>query len=171
MADIPNGPVPGMSGFDMMPPTPRPIASPFGVFPGLRAPTPPQQPGLNVNPGTPTPAGWLPDGIVSSLVAALTPSKQDVATTLGAPVDFARLGGTQGGLAAAWRRNPALAGAGPMGMDMDPNPSPATRFGRLRDPMIPRAVSAKPGNRIAPDVYDSNGQAALLVTPEMQGWP
>jgi hypothetical protein len=57
------------------------------VFPGLRAPTPPPQPGFNFNPGTPSPAGWLPEWL-----AQIMPSGQDlkqgVAETLGAPVDI-----------------------------------------------------------------------------------
>jgi hypothetical protein len=88
MADLtynPNdGPAPGM-GYDITP-RPRPIASPFGALPGLRAPTPPQQPGLNASPGTP--AGWLPEWL-AQLVPSGQVLKQDVAETLGAPVDMA----------------------------------------------------------------------------------
>jgi hypothetical protein len=72
-------------GYDMTP-RPRPIASPFGALPGLRAPTPPQQPGLNASPGTP--AGWLPEWL-AQLVPSGQVLKQDVAETLGAPVDMA----------------------------------------------------------------------------------
>jgi hypothetical protein len=85
--------LPGMGGLpSASPPTPRPIASPFGALPGLQAWAPPQQPGFNFNPGTASPAGWLPDD-VAKLLAQITPSGEDlkrgVADTLGAPVDMA----------------------------------------------------------------------------------
>lgn len=55
--------------------------------------TPPADnpPSFNVTPGfkLPTPMGWLPANLFSSLAASLTPPKQSVAETLGAPIDAA----------------------------------------------------------------------------------
>ena len=63
-------------------PRPRPIASPFGIFPDpWQTPNPNQTPGFNVQPDA---ASTNP---MASLLASLTPSRQDVAATLGAPVD------------------------------------------------------------------------------------
>jgi hypothetical protein len=86
--DLPNG-----FGAIKAAPKPRPrlIASPFGIF-AYPAPPDPNQtpgfnvqqtPGFNVQPDAPTP----PPNPTASLLATLTPSKQDVASTLGAPVD------------------------------------------------------------------------------------
>jgi hypothetical protein len=61
---------------------PRPIASPFGIFADpWQTPNPSQTPGFNVQPDA---ASTNP---MASLLASLTPSRQDVAATLGAPVD------------------------------------------------------------------------------------
>ena len=61
---------------------PRPIASPFGMFPDpWPTPNPNPAPGFNVQP--PAPAQTNPMDTLASFV----PSKQDVADTLGAPVD------------------------------------------------------------------------------------
>jgi hypothetical protein len=63
---------------------PRPIASPFGIFPDLwQSPNPTPAPGFNLQP--PAPAQTNPMDTLASFV----PSKQDVAETLGAPVDMA----------------------------------------------------------------------------------
>src|ERR1700733_10801179 len=61
----------------------RPIASPFGIFADPWAtPDPNQTPGFNVQP--PAPAQTNP---MAGLLASFTPSRQNVADTLGAPVD------------------------------------------------------------------------------------
>jgi hypothetical protein len=78
--DLPNG-------FGALPsaptPRPRPIASPFGIFPDpWQTPNPNQTPGFNVQPDA---ASTNP---MASLLASLTPSRQDVAETLGGPVDM-----------------------------------------------------------------------------------
>ena len=75
--DLPNG-------FGALPsapkPRPRPIASPFGMLSNPWAtPDPNQTPGFNVQPDKANP--------MSSLLASLTPSRQAVAGTLGAPAD------------------------------------------------------------------------------------
>jgi hypothetical protein len=62
--DLPNG-------FGAIKSKPRPIAAPFGIFP---------TPGFNVQPDT-------PESNPMSRLASFVPSKQDVANTLGAPVD------------------------------------------------------------------------------------
>src|SRR6266851_1776590 len=117
--------IPGFGGLEPAPSRPQPIASPFGALPGLRAWAPPQQPGFNVtNPGTPSPAGWLPPDIVSSLLAALTPSKQDIAETLGAPVDLLGWAAHRAGLAVP-------------GNEAPPEWTPALQGGR--QPWIPGA--------------------------------
>jgi hypothetical protein len=81
--------LPGMGGLEPAPRRPRPIASPFGALasppPGLINFRPPSTPGFNV--GAPTPAGWLPADALSNLAANLTPSRQGIAETLGAPMD------------------------------------------------------------------------------------
>jgi hypothetical protein len=65
-------------------PRPRPIASPFGIFPDpWQTPDSNQTLGFNVQPAGPTPTPTNPMGVLASFV----PSKQDVASTLGAPVD------------------------------------------------------------------------------------
>jgi hypothetical protein len=67
----------------------NPIASPFGSVP-TAGPTPdPPAPGFNVEVGTPTPMGWVPTRLGSILGAALTPTREGVAATMGAPVDAA----------------------------------------------------------------------------------
>jgi hypothetical protein len=64
---------------------PRPIASPFGMLVNpWPTPDPNQVPGFNVQPEQPAPAQTNP---MASLLASFTPSRQDVADTLGAPVD------------------------------------------------------------------------------------
>jgi hypothetical protein len=64
---------------------PRPIASPFGMLANPWAqPDPNQTPGFNVQPDTPSPETANPMAV---LLASLMPSKRDVASTLGAPVD------------------------------------------------------------------------------------
>jgi hypothetical protein len=61
---------------------PRPIASPFGIFSDpWQTPDPNQTPGFNVQPPTP------PQTNPMASLASFTPSRQDVADTLGAPVD------------------------------------------------------------------------------------
>lgn len=45
------------------------------------------QPANALNPGVMTPFGWLPADLASRLADYLTPSRRDVADTLGAPVD------------------------------------------------------------------------------------
>jgi hypothetical protein len=67
---------------------PRPIASPFGIFPDpWQTPNPNQTPGFNVQPDQP------PTNPMSSLLASFMPSgdnwKQSLAENLGAPVDAA----------------------------------------------------------------------------------
>jgi hypothetical protein len=76
--DLPNG-------FGAINRAPRPIASPFGMVSNPWAsPDPNQTPGFNVQPDTPaTP----PANPMASLLASLTPSRQAVAGTLGAPAD------------------------------------------------------------------------------------
>ena len=70
--DLPNG----FGAIDRPPrPTPRPIASPFGAL---------QTPGFNVQPDTPSPETANP---MAALLASLTPSREAVAGTLGAPAD------------------------------------------------------------------------------------
>jgi hypothetical protein len=54
--------------------------------PGLRAPPPPQTPGLGANM-VPTPMGWLSPEQARQMLNHLAPSRQDVASTLGAPMD------------------------------------------------------------------------------------
>jgi hypothetical protein len=64
---------------------PRPIASPFGMLVNpWPTPDPNQVPGFNVQPEQPAPVQTNP---MASLLASFVPSKQDVASTLGAPVD------------------------------------------------------------------------------------
>jgi len=83
--------IPGFGGLDFPtspPRLPRPIASPFGALaspPGLSDFQPPSAPGFNA--GVPSPAGWLPPNVLSNLAANLTPSRQDIAETLGGPAD------------------------------------------------------------------------------------
>jgi hypothetical protein len=60
---------------------PRPIASPFGMLADPWA-TPAPTPGFNVQPDMASQTNPM-----ASLLASLTPSRQDVADTLGAPVD------------------------------------------------------------------------------------
>jgi hypothetical protein len=77
--DLPNG----FGAIEPATRRPRPIASPFGMLPtdGL---TPPQSgplPGFNVQPDTTS------TNPMASLLASLTPSRQAVAGTLGAPAD------------------------------------------------------------------------------------
>jgi hypothetical protein len=74
--------IPGLLGFGAIKSRPRPIASPFGALPDpWSTPNPNQTPGFNVQPEQPAP------NPMSSLLASFTPSRQDVADTLGAPVD------------------------------------------------------------------------------------
>jgi hypothetical protein len=78
--DLPNG----FGAIQPAPRRPRPIASPFGIFPDpWQTPNPSQTLGFNVQPEAPTPTPTNPMGVLASFV----PSKQDVASTLGAPVD------------------------------------------------------------------------------------
>jgi hypothetical protein len=74
--DLPNG-------FGALKPAPRPIASPFGMLPtdGLTPPQPGPPPGFNMQPEQPQ------TNPMASLLASLTPSRQAVAGTLGAPGD------------------------------------------------------------------------------------
>jgi hypothetical protein len=73
--DLPNG-------FGALNRAPRPIASPFGMLSNPWAtPDPNQAPGFNVQPDT---ASTNP---MSSLLASLTPSREAIAGTLGAPAD------------------------------------------------------------------------------------
>src|SRR5260370_26571872 len=64
---------------------PRPMASPFGMLTNPWAPPDPNQaPGFNVQSDTPSPETANP---MAALLASLTPSRQAVAGTLGAPAD------------------------------------------------------------------------------------
>jgi hypothetical protein len=45
------------------------------------------QPANALNPGVMTPFGWLPRDLTAKLADYLTPSRHDVASTLGAPVE------------------------------------------------------------------------------------
>jgi hypothetical protein len=82
--------LPSMEGLEPAPRRPRPIASPFGALPM------PSLSGFNVQASSalgfnieamPTPMGWLPPQILSNFATRLTPSRQDVAQTLGTPLD------------------------------------------------------------------------------------
>ena len=71
---------------------PRPIASsPFwmstdaNAAPGLRAPQAEPPPGLGFS--LPTPMGWLTPEMMAAYANAAAPSREDIASTLGAPVD------------------------------------------------------------------------------------
>jgi hypothetical protein len=66
------------------PPARRMYASPFGSLPGLETPAPTPPPGFNVQPDTPSPETANP---MAALLASLTPSREAVAGTLGAPAD------------------------------------------------------------------------------------
>ncbi len=77
---------------------PRPIASsPFMAstsaypMPGLRAPPPPQTPGLGANM-VPTPMGWLPIDQARHMLNNLAPSREAIADTLGVPMERRSLG-------------------------------------------------------------------------------
>jgi hypothetical protein len=73
----------GFGAIESAPRRPRPIASPFGMLSNPWAtPDPNQAPGFNVQPDAPPPPNPM-----ASLLASLTPSRQAVAGTLGAPVD------------------------------------------------------------------------------------
>src|SRR5260370_17135855 len=75
----------GFGAIQPAPRRPRPIASPFGMLSNPWAtPDPNQAPGFNVQSDTPSPETANP---MSALLASLMPSKRDVASTLGAPVD------------------------------------------------------------------------------------
>ena len=77
--DLPNG----FGAIDRPSGPSRPIASPFGMLVNpWPTPDPNQVPGFNVQP--PVPPQTNP---MASLLASFTPSRQDVADTLGAPVD------------------------------------------------------------------------------------
>jgi hypothetical protein len=75
----------GFGATEPAPRRPRPIASPFGMLSNPWAtPDPNQAPGFNVQPDTPaTP----PANPMASLLASLTPSREAIAGTLGAPAD------------------------------------------------------------------------------------
>jgi hypothetical protein len=77
--------IPGMGGMEPAPRQPRRMyGAPFGMLPtdGLTPPQPGPPPGFNVQPDAPPPPNPM-----ASLLASLTPSRQAVAGTLGAPVD------------------------------------------------------------------------------------
>ena len=72
---------------------PQPIASsPFmastGAYPvpGLRAPPPPQTPGLGANM-VPTPMGWLTPGMAGHMLNNLAPNREALSALLGMPMD------------------------------------------------------------------------------------
>jgi hypothetical protein len=62
----------------------RMYASPFGSLPGLETPAPRPPPGFNMQAAAPPPETANP---MAALLASLTPSREAVAGTLGAPVD------------------------------------------------------------------------------------
>jgi hypothetical protein len=71
----------GFGAIESAPRRVRPIASPFGSLPDWPTPDPNQTPGFNAQPDTPPP----------NPMAALTsflPSRQNVAETLGGPMDM-----------------------------------------------------------------------------------
>jgi hypothetical protein len=77
--DLPNG----FGALNLPQRRARPIASPFGMLSNpWPTPDPNQTPGFNVQPDTPQQTNPM-----SGLLASLTPSREAVAGTLGAPVD------------------------------------------------------------------------------------
>src|SRR5450631_4469948 len=83
MAD-PDEQAPSRPYYDRPSSRPRMYAAPFGALPGMTPPSSPPPPGFNVQPDTPSPETANP---MAALLASLTPSRQAVASTLGAPVD------------------------------------------------------------------------------------
>src|SRR5260370_6612880 len=109
----------GFGAIQPAPRRPRPIASPFGMLSNPWAtPDPNQAPGFNVQPDTAS------TNAMAALLASLMPSKRDVASTLGAPVDALAWAAHRMGAPISGDVSYGGSGLGNTGMDGQPTWAP-----------------------------------------------